>query len=85
MIFTIMARSRKKNPVVTYIGTSQRRGKQMCNRMFRRVSKTALLRDKLLPVSLREVLDEWDLGGDGKHRIHRDDNYYKKHFANRHF
>lgn len=46
--------------------------------MFRRVSKTALLRDKLLPVSLREVLDEWDLGGDGQHRIHRDDNYYKK-------
>lgn len=55
----------------------------MCNRMFRRASQTALLRDKLLPVRLREVLDEWNLGGDGKHRIHRDDNYYKKHFANR--
>ena len=35
-----------------------------------------LLRDKLLPVRLREVLDEWNLGGDGKHRIYRDDNYY---------
>ncbi len=73
-----MARSLKRSPVVSYIGTSQKRGKRMCNRMFRRASKDALLRDKLLPIRLREVLDEWNLGGDGKHRLNRDDKYYKK-------
>ena len=59
----------------------------MCNRMFRRTSKASPLRDKLQPIRLREVLDEWNLGGDGKHRIHRNDNYYniiKNHFVNRH-
>ena len=43
--------------------------------MFRRASKASLLRDKLLPIRLREVLGEWNLGGDGKHRIHRNGNY----------
>jgi hypothetical protein len=73
-----MTRSRKKNPVETYIGKSQKRGKQMCNRMFRRECKTALFTDKLLPIRLREVLDEWSLGGDGKHRITQDDGRYTK-------
>lgn len=50
----------------------------MCNRMFQRAGKASLLSDKLLPTRLREVWDEWNLGGDGKHRTHRNDNYYKK-------
>lgn len=48
--------------------------------MFRRACKAALLTDKLLPMRLREVLDEWDLGGDGKHRIQQNDSYYTKSF-----
>lgn len=76
--FTIMTRSRKKNPVETHIGTSQKRGKQKCNRTFRRESKAALLTDKLLPIRLREVMDQWNLGGDGKRRIPPDDNCYTK-------
>lgn len=73
-----MTRSRKKNPVETYIGTSQKRGKQKCNRLFRRECKAALLTDKLLPIRLREVMDQWNLGGDGKHRIQQDDSCYTK-------
>lgn len=46
--------------------------------MFRRECKAALLTDKLLPIRLREILDQWHLGGDGKHRIPQDDNYYTK-------
>lgn len=46
--------------------------------MFRRECKAALLTDKLLPIRLREILDQWHLGGDGKHRIQQDDNYYMK-------
>lgn len=46
--------------------------------MFRRESKAALLTDKLLPIRLREVMDQWNLGGDGKHRIPQGDNYYIK-------
>lgn len=46
--------------------------------MFRRECKTALFTDKLLPIRLREVLDEWSLGGDGKHRITQDDGRYTK-------
>lgn len=75
-----MGRSYKKNPVVNYVGQSQKRGKQMCNRMFRRISKATLWSDKLLPVRPREILNEWDLGGDGKHRILPTEDYYIQSF-----
>ncbi len=30
------------------------------------------------PIRFREVLDEWNLGGDGKHRIYRNDKSLRK-------
>lgn len=46
--------------------------------MFRRECKAALLTDNLLPIRLREVMGQWNLGGDGKRRILQNDSCYTK-------
>lgn len=53
-----MSRSRKKYAGGTNcVCKSQKKGKQMCHRKFRRVGKF---------FKMREAMDSWDLGGDGK-------------------
>lgn len=64
-----MSRSRKKIAAGTIcICKSQKPGKQMCNRRFRRKERRLLNHGRYskLPFKPREVIDEWDLGGDGK-------------------
>ena len=62
-----MTRSRKKHPyTLNVVCKSQKWGKQKNNRLFRRVSRTNLKDFKELPISPRELMDSWDLGGDGK-------------------
>ena len=64
-----MSRSRKKVPAGTFCCCkSQKRGKQVCNRKFRRREHMALCSGHLerLPYQSIEIMDPWDLGGDGK-------------------
>lgn len=64
-----MSRSVKKNPVTTFVVCkSQKAGKVECNRRFRRIAKAWLKCGRTLPVRTREVMDQYDLGGDGKAR-----------------
>ena len=64
-----MSRSRKRTPISCWVCCkSQKRGKQVCNRKFRRREHQAISvgnyeRLPLLPI---EVMSSWDLGGDGK-------------------
>lgn len=61
---------------------SQKRGKQFCNRKFRRRThqRIAVGDIERLPLQPREVMATWDLGGDGKCFLHLDptDEYYIK-------
>ena len=65
----IMSRSKKKTPASTCCCCkSQKRGKQFCNRKFRRRERMMMGNGQYdrLPNKPIEVTDPWDLGGDGK-------------------
>ncbi len=65
----IMSRSKKKTPASTCCCCkSQKRGKQFCNRKFRRRERMMIGKGQYdrLPNKPIEVTDPWDLGGDGK-------------------
>ena len=73
----IMSRSKKRTPVTCYACCkSQKRGKQFCNRKFRRREHQLIsVGDyERLPRLIIEVTETWDLGGDGKHYVHADPN-----------
>ena len=57
-----------------WVGNSQKRGKRMCNRLFRRTERQAVCANlfDLLPLRPKEVMNQWDLGGDGKAFHHAD-------------
>lgn len=64
-----MSRSRKKVVSSTWVGCkSQKRGKQMSNRRFRRKERQCLCNSSYeeLPHSPNELTDVFNLGGDGK-------------------
>lgn len=44
-----MSRSRKKTPVTTYSGRSQKRSKRLCNRIFRRLEHQRIGTDYHIP------------------------------------
>lgn len=71
-----MSRSRKKNPGSTNVCCkSQKAGKKMSSRRFRRAVRELLQRhgeEAVLPMTGKALTDEWDLGGDGKQ-------YWKDH------
>lgn len=73
-----MSRGRKKNPFVNNAGSSNREDKRKSNRIFRRVSKIQLIKEKEPPKNIREVSDEWCFAGDGKCRMNPDNPYYNK-------
>ena len=65
----IMSRSKKRTPASTCCCCkSQKRGKQFCNRKFRRRERMMMGKGQYdrLPNKPIEVTDPWDLGGDGK-------------------
>ena len=78
-----MSRSKKRTPVTCWVGCkSQKRGKQVCNRKFRRrerISISTNLFERIPHLSI-EVMDPWNLGGDGKVYFHADpsDEWYIK-------
>jgi hypothetical protein len=68
-ITDIMGKSRKKTPVSTICCCkSQKQGKQACHRGFRRKERMMILtgRYETLPYRQHEIMNQWDLGGDGK-------------------
>lgn len=69
-----MSRSRKKVPVSTFACCkSQKKGKIMASKRFRRLVKSLLSQgEELLPMKSHDVTSTYDLGGDGK-------TYWKNH------
>lgn len=68
-ITSTMSRSRKRTPVSTWCGCkSQKRGKQFSSRKFRRREHQMIATNQMdqLPRKSFEVMNPWDLGGDGK-------------------
>ena len=68
-IIGIMGKSRKRIPVSTWCCCkSQKRGKQLCHRMFRRQERLIIYTNQFerLPYRQWEIVSQWDLGGDGK-------------------
>ena len=68
-----MSRSKKRTPITYWAGCqSQKRGKQVCNRKFRRRERMAISTSQFeqLPYRTIEVMNPWDLGGDGKAYYH---------------
>jgi len=64
-----MGKSRRRTPVSTFCCCkSQKRGKQTSHRRFRRRERVMIHLMDLdkLPYRQREIVDQWDLGGDGK-------------------
>ena len=69
-ITSIMGKSRKKTPVCTWCCCkSQKRGKKISHRKFRRKEAIVIISGEydLLPTRQWEIVEQWDLGGDGKH------------------
>ena len=65
-----MGKSRKRTPVSTWCCCkSQKEGKKMCHRMFRRRVRTMIHTNQFgkLPYRQWEIVEPWDLGGDGKY------------------
>ena len=82
-ITDIMGKSRKRTPVSTWCCCkSQKLGKQVSHRMFRRRERILIHTDMLdlLPFRQWEIVSQWDLGGDGKCYFHGDatDEWYIK-------
>lgn len=64
-----MSRSRKRTPINSWVCCkSQKRGKQVYNRKFRRREHQAISAGDYeeLPFVTIVVMNPWDLGGDGK-------------------
>ncbi len=80
-----MSKSRKKNPCGLNAGcTSQKRGKQVSHRAFRKRERQLIHMSKFdcLPLRQIELVSPWDLGGDGKGKwfnlFYDDYEYYLK-------
>ena len=74
-----MSRSRKRTLVSTIACCkSQKKDKQLCNRLFRSRSKRFIRDGKELPLRLREVMNIWDFAGDGKCYWGYDCKYFEK-------
>ena len=70
-----MSKSKKRTPISRYVCCkSQKRGKQMCNRKFRRREHQVINAEdyERLLVFTIEVMNPWNLGGDGKGYFHGD-------------
>lgn len=73
-----MSRSRKKTPITTFVGRSQKQSKRQCNKRFRRLVHQRIGTDYHIPHHVKEVMDVWVMQGDGKFRWTSDmDNYEK--------
>ena len=61
-----MGGSRKKSPCVSWVCCfSNKKDKRIANRIFRKLSKSRLLKGGDLPYRLREVSDTYSFSSDG--------------------
>ena len=82
-IYETMSRSRKRMPCGTWYGCkSQKKGKKVSSRKFRRKVHMLLSQGEYqdLPSKPFEIMDPWDLGGDGKtfFGFHPDEEWFVK-------
>lgn len=73
-----MSRSRKRHPVIWYVGQSNKQGKRQGNKRFRRLVHQRMYLGCHLPNRVAEVMDFWCMPADGKRRLKPDDNYYER-------
>ncbi len=79
-----MSRSRKKNPILGVASKSEKKDKQIMNRILRHKVNTVLKKtpieelDNFIEPKKSEIIDIWDMSKDGKHRISKDSEYYAK-------
>ena len=80
-----MSRSRRKTPICGIAGSSDKEGKRLANRKFRRKEKEALKECKEPPKDLNEVSDVWSFNKDGKKYYSREDcdNYDDEEYEKR--
>lgn len=64
-----MSNSRKKTPIFTYKGKSNKISKRFCNKKFRAITKRNLEIGINPPVKKDEVMTEWEFNGDGRRYI----------------
>ena len=64
-----MSRSTKKTPIFGHCGKSEKKDKQLVNRMLRRLTKIKIITEKFeeLPYCLDEVFNVWAMSKDGKY------------------
>ena len=69
-----MGKSKKKTCAGTWVACSQKKGKAMSHRRFRRREQTMIQRAEYdhVPLLQRELTNPYDLGGDGKAYWHVD-------------
>ena len=63
-----MSRSKKKIPILGNCGGSDKQDKRKANRIYRRVIKELIAKDKELP-QIREISNVWSFNKDGKRYI----------------
>jgi hypothetical protein len=65
-----MSRSKKKIPILGFSGAeSEKKDKQMANRMFRRISKQLLHTGKEPVTNMNEIITRWEMDKDDKRYI----------------
>lgn len=63
-----MSRSVRKIPIMPYTtAISEKQDKRRWNRIFRKVCKRLLMKEREAPIKISAVSDVWDGGKDGKH------------------
>lgn len=61
-----MSRSRKRIPIFSYVGESNKISKRFCNKKFRTIAKRNIAKGTNPPIKKDEVMSEWEFYGDGK-------------------
>ena len=71
-----MSRSKRKKPHFGYTTCeSEKRDKQIANKRYRKLIKTLIKKNAVTLPQVREIVNVWDFGKDGKHYYYCD----KKH------
>jgi hypothetical protein len=63
-----MSRSRRKTPIFGHAGKSEKKDKQMANRIFRKKTKDEIAKGNYenLPFDINQALNVWSMSKDGK-------------------
>ena len=77
-----MSRSRRKNPIISIAGDSDKQDKRKANRKLRRVVRKTLNTQEIEDIdnlpTIKDVSNIWDFNKDGKLYIDKDDDWNEK-------